>query len=619
MGKKRRLSLSKAARAAKNIVWRYRGRLAIGLALLLVGRLAGMVLPASTKYLIDEVLGNGRRELLLWIAVAAGIGSLVQAASSYALSLLLGAAAQRSIHDLRLRVQRHVGRLPVSYFEEHKTGELISRVMQDAEGVRNLVGTGFVQLVGGSITAIVSFGVLLWINWRLTLITLLFLGAFSVVMVIGFTRLRPIFRQRNQINAEISGRLAESLGGVRVVKAYTAEEHEEQAFAAGAEKLLGLVIRSVVGVSTMGVAARLLFSFLGLAMILLGAREIFAGTMTIGDLATFAVFTGMMVTPLIQMSSIATQVTEAFAGLDRIHEIMSLSTEDEDDAERVPTGRVNGEVEFDNVSFEYKAGEPVLRQVSFNAPAGTTTALVGSSGAGKTTLIHLVLAFRRPTDGRVLVDGQDLASLRLREYRSQVGVVLQDDFLFAGTIAENIAYGAPGADREELLAAAALAHCDEFVSQFEDGYDTVIGERGVKLSGGQRQRVTIARAILADPRILILDEATSSLDSESEQYIQEGLATLRRGRTTFVIAHRLSTIRNADQILVLEEGEIVERGRHEELVTAGGRYQTLYEKQYRIAADQFINPGEDPSTAFGEEEEPIPASRPLAPGRLPRD
>ncbi|MDH3744295.1 MAG: ABC transporter ATP-binding protein/permease [Acidobacteriota bacterium] len=593
--KKPKVKLDAVWREARQVVWEHRGRMAVGLGLLLVGRLAGLVLPASTKFLIDEVIGKSRTDLLFPIAAAAAVGTVVQAGSSFSLALLLGAAAQRSINDLRVKVQRHIGRLPISYFEEHKSGELISRIMNDAEGVRNLVGTGFVNLIGGAVTSVVAFAFLLWLNWRLTLVTMIFMTAFAVVMGVGFNHLRPLFRNRGKIQAEITGRLAESLGGSRVVKAYTAEERESEIFSAKAEKLLDNVVKSVIGVSAITTLGAMIFGLAGLTMGVLGTRGVLRNEMTVGDLFTFIIFTGVMVTPLIQMSSIATQFTEAFAGLDRIREVFSEATEDEGDEERRSVTRLSGEVVFEDVHFEYKPGTPVLHDVSFVAPAGSTTALVGSSGAGKSTIIGLILAFRRPGTGRVLVDGEDLANLKVREYRSQLAVVLQDDFLFDGTIDENISYSRPEATPEEIRRAAQLAHCDEFVGTFEDGYETIIGERGVKLSGGQRQRVTIARAILADPRILILDEATSSLDSESEQWIQEGLRTLKQGRTTFVIAHRLSTIRNADQILVIEEGRILERGSHQELLLQAGRYKELYEKQYRIESDLFVNPGEEPA------------------------
>ncbi len=599
--------LSTVWREARELVWQHRRRLALGLVLLVVSRLAGMVLPASTKLIIDDVIAKGRTELLLWIALAAGGATVVQSATSFSLSILLGVAAQRAINDLRLRVQRHVGRLPVRFFEEHKTGELISRVMTDAEGIRNLVGTGFVQLVGGSITAMVAFFVLLWLNWRLTLFTLVMLMVFAAVMVVGFGRLRPVFRERGKLNAELTGRLNEALGGVRVVKAYTAERREERIFARGAHRLLRNIAKTMVGVSAITSISSLLFGLVSLAMGIFGAREVLAGRMTVGDILMFVVFTGLMVAPLVQMANIGTQITEAFAGLDRIREILSQPTEYDEDRHREPLGRVRGDLRFEGVSFEYQPGVKVLEDIDFDAPAGSTTALVGPSGAGKSTLIALVMAFRRPLTGRILVDGLDLTTVRLRDYRSQLAVVLQDDFLFDGTLAENIAYSRPHAEREAIVEAGRLARCDEFAEEFENGWETVIGERGVKLSGGQRQRVAIARAILANPRILILDEATSSLDSENEARIQEGLRELKKGRTTLVIAHRLSTIRNADQILVLRDGRIVESGSHEELLAAGGLYRQLYEQQYHLEADRFINPGEGDEPEEDEEPPPPPA------------
>ena len=602
-GRKKRPKLDVVWREARDLVWTYRRRLLLGLTLLVVSRLTGMVLPASIKFLIDDVIGNGRNELLPWIALAVGGATVVQSGTSFLLSILLGVAAQRAINDFRLRVQQHVGLLPVRFFEEHKTGELISRIMSDAEGIRNLVGTGFVQLVGGSITAAVAFCVLLWLNWRLTLLTLAMLLIFAAIMVFGFNRLRPIFRERSRLNAELTGRLNEALGGIRVVKAYTAERREARVFARGAHKLLRKVAQTMVGVSAITSVSGLLFSLASLAMGILGAREVIAGRMTIGEIITFVAFTGLMVAPLVQMASIGTQITEAFAGLDRIREILSQPTEDQDDRRRRRLGRVRGEVVFEDVTFEYKEGVPVLEDVSLHAPAGSTTALVGHSGSGKSTLIGLVLAFRRPRGGRILVDGVDLAEVRLRDYRSQLAVVLQDDFLFDGTLAENISYSLPSATREEIERVGRLARCDEFVEEFADGYDTVIGERGIKLSGGQRQRVAIARAMLADPRILILDEATSSLDSENEAKIQEGLRELKKGRTTFVIAHRLSTIRNADQILVLDSGRIVERGTHAELLAAEGVYRKLHDQQFDLESDRFLNPGEGDRVDEDEDEE----------------
>ena len=591
--KKRQVGWTTVWRESKEIIWARRYRLAVGLALLVISRLAGMVLPGTTKVLIDDVIGQGRNELLWWIAGAAGVATLVQAITGFSLAILLGVAGQRAITDLRLKVQQHIGHLPVSFYEENKSGELISRIMYDAEGIRNLVGTGFVQLVGGMFTSMVALGVLLWLNWRLTALTLVLLFFFGVVMVLGFSRLRPIFRERGKINAEVTGRLAETLSGARVVKAFTAEKHEERIFAHGAHRILRNIVRSMVGVSTVSSLASLLFGLIGIAMAIAGTREVLADNMTVGELFMFMVFTGLLVTPLIQMSNIGTQITEAFAGLDRIRDVLSLVREDSDQADKLALQSIRGDIEFEDVTFEYKQGVPVLNDVSFSAPAGSVTALVGPSGAGKSTIIGLVMAFRQPQSGRVTVDGHDLRDVRLRDYRRQLAVVLQDEFLFDGTIADNISYGNPAANAGHIEEAGRLARCDEFIEGFAEGYETVIGERGVKLSGGQRQRVAIARAILADPRILILDEATSSLDSENESLIQEGLATLKEGRTSFVIAHRLSTVRNADQILVMEVGRIVERGTHSELLSQAGSYRKLYEHQFKIELDQFVNPGED--------------------------
>ena len=598
---------------ARALVYAHRRRLALGLVLLLVNRLAGLVLPASSKWVIDRVIGQHHPELLVPLAVVAGAATLVQATTGFALSQLLGVAAQRAITDMRRTVQAYVLRLPVAYFDSTKSGILISRIMTDAEGIRNLVGTGLVQLVGGLLTAAIALGVLFYLNWRLTAIAILILACFGGGMAYAFTKLRPLFRERGKINADVTGRLGETLGGIRIVKAYRAERSERLVFTRGAHTLFRNITTTMTGISGVGAFATVIIGAIGVLMILEGGHAMLSGAMTLGDFFMYGVFIGLVALPLINIASIGTQITEAFAGLDRIREIRRLATEDDEDTARAPVTDLAGDVAFEDVGFAYVPGAEVLKQVAFQAPAGSTTALVGSSGAGKSTLISLVLAFNRPKSGRILVDGRDLATLRLADYRRQLGVVLQDNFLFDGTIAENIAFARPHATRAEIVEAARIAHCDEFVRRFERGYDTVVGERGVKLSGGERQRVSIARAILADPRILILDEATSSLDSESEAAIQDGLRTLRRGRTTFVIAHRLSTIRSADQILVLEGGEIVERGTHAELLAKRGRYRQLYDKQYRFEQDLFINPGEDFTP---EPETPVVATPLTPPSRL---
>jgi len=591
--RKKKVDYSNAWPEARALVLAHSGRLTMGLGLLLINRLAGLVLPASSKYLIDDVIGKRHVEMLVPLALAGGAATLVQAVTSFGLSQVLGVAAQRAITDMRRRVEAHVARLPVSYFDSTKSGVLISRIMTDAEGIRNLVGNGLVQLVGSVVTAVLALAYLFYLNWLLTLANIVALGSFGFAMATAFKRLRPLFRERGKINAEVTGRLNETLGGIRIVKTYTAEKREELVFTKGAHKLFRNVAKSITGVSAITAFSTAIIGIIGVIMIIVGGRAILAGTMSIGDFFNYILFTGLLAMPVVQMASIGTQISEAFAGLDRIRELLQMRTEDQEDAAKAPLGAIDGEVAFDGVSFEYTPGTPVLNNVSFSAPAGSTTALVGSSGSGKSTLISLVMAFNRPLSGRIRVDRQDLASVRLRDYREQLGVVLQDNFLFDGSIADNIKYGKPDATLDEIKRVSHIAHADEFIETFENGYDTIVGERGVKLSGGQRQRVSIARAILADPRILVLDEATSSLDSESEALIQDGLKSLRQGRTTFVIAHRLSTIRSADQILVLEHGEIVERGTHAELIALGGRYRTLYDKQYKFEADRFINPGED--------------------------
>ena len=605
---KKTAARSAAWREARDLVWAHRRRLSLGLGLMLISRIAGLVLPASSKWLIDEVIGKNRTELLMPIALATGAATIVQALTSFVLSQTLGVAAQRAITDMRKRVQARVMRLPVRYFDSTQTGILVSRIMNDAEGIRNLVGSGLVQLVGGLLTAAMGLTVLFWLNWHLTTVTILVLAAFGGGMAYAFNTLRPLFKERGRITGEVTGRLTEALGGIRVVKSYTAEKREEIVFTEGAHRLFRNIARSMTGVSATTAGSTVIIGVIGVLMIWLGGQAIIAKQMTLGDLIMYIFFIGLVAAPLVSIASIGTQITEAFAGLDRIREILDMPTESDEDESRASIDRLRGDVAFEDVSFQYNPGVPVLKHVSFTAAAGTTTALVGSSGSGKSTLISLVMAFNRPSAGRILVDGRDLAGIRLAEYRSQLASVLQENFLFDGTIIENVGYARPGASREEIIEACRVAHCAEFIKAFPQGYDTVVGERGIKLSGGQRQRVSIARAILANPRVLILDEATSSLDSESEEMIQDGLRNLRAGRTTFVIAHRLSTIRSSDQILVLEGGVIVEQGSHSELLTAQGRYRQLYDKQYRFEADRFINPGED-FTPEPEKAKPMPPVR----------
>ncbi len=598
--KKKELNYSGAWAEARKIIWNARWRLAFGSVLLLISRLAGMVLPASTKYIGDEVLVNQRYELLTYIAIAVGVATLIQASTSFALSQILGVAAQRAITEMRKRVQTHIERLPITYFDSTQSGQLISRIMNDAEGIRNLVGTGLGQIIGGIVTATISIGVLFYINWQLTVATLAVIAVFGGVLLYALKLLRPIFRERGEITAEVTGRLGESLGGIRIVKAYTAEKREELSFARGAHKLFRNVAKTVTGVSAINSFAALVIGAVAVAMIIIGGNAIQQQTMTLGDFLMYISFTFLLALPVVELAAIGTQVTEALAGLDRIREVMAMTTEDELDSAKEALTDPNGSIEFENVEFEYDEGVPVLKGVSFISDAGTTTALVGSSGSGKSTILSLVLNFIQPTKGMIKIDGKDLQSVRLRDYRRHLGVVLQDNFLFDGTILENIRFSNPEASLDEIKAVCKVANADEFIEQFPNGYETIVGERGVKLSGGQRQRIAIARALLADPKILILDEATSSLDSESEALIQEGLNNLRKGRTTFVIAHRLSTIRSADQILVVEAGEILERGTHQDLVEMNGRYKQLYDKQYRFEQNLFVNPGEDFTTKLPE-------------------
>jgi subfamily B ATP-binding cassette protein MsbA len=569
--------------------------LALGFGLMLINRVAGLVLPGSTKFLIDNVIGKHQRQLLLPIILAVVCATLVQGVTSFALTQLLSKSSQRMISDLRIKVQAHIGRLPVSFYDANKTGVLVSRIMSDVEGVRNLIGTGLIEFAGGIMTSVFALIVLLRISSTMTAVAAVVLIAFAISLNKAFKTIRPLFRARPKLNAEVTGRLTESLGGVRVVKGYHAEEREGKVFAGGVHRLLDNVIKTLTMTSLMSLSSTVLMGLVSAVIMFLGAQKILAGTMTLGTFITFTIFLGMLIAPLVQIVSIGPQLTEAITGLERTREVLNENPEDEQPDRTIVLNRVTGSVTFEHVDFSYDTGKPVLYDVNFDSAPGTVTALVGPSGAGKSTIIGLIAAFYVPTSGRVLVDGYDLAHVRLDSYRTQLGVVLQDTFLFDGTIRENVAFARPDATESEILEACRIARVDEFAEGFENKYETVVGERGVKLSGGQKQRVSIARAILADPRILILDEATSSLDSESEALIQEGLRYLMRGRTTFVIAHRLSTVRRADQILVVEAGRIVERGTHESLYAAGGRYFELYTKQHGVETNLFLAPGEGSS------------------------
>jgi subfamily B ATP-binding cassette protein MsbA len=574
-----------------------RGVLLLGLVLILVSRLCGLVLPASTKFLIDDVLAKGRADLLAPLVAAVLAATAAQAVTGFALTQLLSKSAQRLISELRMRVQRHVCRLPVSFFDSQKTGQLVSRIMNDVEGVRNLVGTGLVEFLGGLLTAVFSFVILMRISPRLTLMAVCIVLVFGLILRKGFRTLRPIFRERSQISSEVTGRLAETLGGIRVVKAYHAEQREDEVFAAGVRRILDNVFRSLTGVSLLSLSATVLLGIVGATVMYVGGREILAGSLTLGGFVTFSAFMAFMIAPVFQVVGVGTQLTEAIAGLERTRELLDMPAENQSQERTVQLGVVRGEVAFEDVWFQYEEGKEVLRGVSFKAEPGTVTALVGSSGSGKSTILGLIASFYTPTRGRVTVDGTDLSRVALESYRRQLGVVLQETFLFDGTIRENVAFARPDASAEEVLAACRLARVDEFAERLPDGYDTVVGERGVKLSGGQKQRVSIARAILVNPRILLLDEATSSLDSETEALIQEGLGHLMEGRTTFVIAHRLSTIRRAHRILVVEEGLIVEDGTHDQLIASRGRYHELYTRQHGLERNLFLAPGEADAVA----------------------
>ncbi|HXB21496.1 MAG TPA: ABC transporter ATP-binding protein [Candidatus Solibacter sp.] len=569
-----------------------RFRLAIGFALLAISRVTGLALPYSSRILLDSVIPRKDVRLLTLLVIGVVLASIIQGATSYALTQLLSKDGQRAIAELRRKVQAHVARLSVSYYDSTKSGVLVSRIMSDVEGVRNIIGTGLMEFAGGVLTAAIVLVWMIKISYLMTSIAVGALVLFSLVLKKAFKTIRPIFRERGKLNAEVTGRLTESLGGVRVVKGYHAEEREHHVFSGGVERLLQNVLNTLTAMSTMGLASTLVMGTVGAVIMFIGGKEMMTGHMSSGQFFQYTLFMGFLAAPVMQITNIGSQITEAVAGLDRTREIFNEQQEHTDPERTIALPEIQGELSFENVDFEYEAGKPVLERVSFTSVPGSVTALVGSSGSGKSTIIGLVAAFHKPTHGAIYIDGQNLSKVRLDSYRPRLGVVLQESFLFAGTIRENIIFARPDATEEEILRACRIAHVDEFAEKFKDKYDTVIGERGVKLSGGQRQRVSIARAVLADPRILILDEATSSLDSESEAYIQQGLKYLMEGRTTFVIAHRLSTIRQADQILVVEAGKIVERGTHESLYAQKGRYFDLYTRQHGLESNLLLAPGE---------------------------
>ncbi len=574
-----------------------RGLLALGFLLMVINKLAGFVLPYSSKFLIDNVVGKHQNGLLRPLVVSVLIATLIQGVTSFSLTQLLSKAAQRLIADLREQVQAHISRLPVAYYDANKTGALVSRIMSDVEGVRNLLGTGLVDFSGGILAGGIALVLLLRISAPLTLIAVGSLGFFALALNKAFATIRPIFRERGKINAEVTGRLTESLGGVRVIKGYHAEAREEKIFAGGVRRLLDNVMRTLTATSLMSLSASVLLGVVGAATMYIGGHQMSAGTLSPGSYFSFNFLLVFLVAPIMQIVSIGTQLTEALAGLERTQEIMRERPEDQDPRRTKNLTDIVGLVEFDDVSFSYDGAHEVLHNVSFRSEPGTVTALVGSSGSGKSTTIGLISAFYTPTKGTIRVDDVDLSTVRLDSFRTRLGVVLQESFLFDGTIRDNVAFSRPNATEEEIMRACRIARVDEFADSFEEKYATIVGERGVKLSGGQRQRISIARAILAEPRILILDEATSSLDSESEQMIQQGLSYLMQGRTTFVIAHRLSTIRRADQIMVMEQGRIVERGTHSQLYAARGRYYDLYTRQHGVEENLFLAPGEGDAVA----------------------
>ncbi|MCY4223637.1 MAG: ABC transporter ATP-binding protein [Bacteroidetes bacterium] len=592
MGTKRKITWS-AWHQAKQLMWSYRKTLLIGFVLMIISRTSGFVLPGTSKWLIDEVIGNDRMDLLVPLALTAIGATIVQAITSYLLSSVIGIVAQKAIMDMCRQIHDHIIHLSVRFFERHKSGELISRIMDDAQGIRNLMGTGIVMLAGGVFTAVLSLTILFVLFWELTLIVCIIMMIFGGGMAYAFRALRPIYRERQKIRSEVTGSLGETLSGVWLVKVYSAESKEQSKFSLGIEQLFRLIVHTIRGSSATIALGIVTVGLVSALMIILGGRAITDGSITLGDFVMYLFVVGIMVAPIIQMAMIGTQISEAFAGLDRIRELFEEVREDEDERQRKSLPMVLGEVALEEVFFQYDERVSVLQGVSLHASAGTTTALVGPSGSGKSTLVRLIMGFSKPQKGRILIDGQDLATLKLKDYRKFLGVVMQENFLFDGTIKDNISYAKPNASFAEIQQASQIANAHHFIEQFPDSYETIVGERGIKLSGGQRQRISIARAILADSRILVLDEATSNLDTESEALIQEGFRNLRRGRTTFVIAHRLSTIINADQILVMEEGKIVECGDHAKLYGLNGRYRELYDQQHKYEDDLYVNPGDD--------------------------
>ena len=568
--------------AFKEFIWPRRKIVSLGLFLILVRSLSGLVLPYASKTLIDEIIPSKDTYALTYLLIVVCAALLFQSVSSFSLTRLLSVEAQHLISILRTKVQQKLLRLPISFFDNNKSGALVSRVMTDVEGVRNLVGTGLVQLIGGSITAIISLVILIKINGQMTLFVLFPVLLFAGIALKAFKYIRPIFRTRGKINAEVTGRLTETLNGIRVIKGFNAENQEKAVFEKGVDELYQNVKKSLTATAFMTSSSTFLLGLASAGIMGMGGYFIMNNTMTYGEFVSFTLFLGFMIAPIVQMSNIGSQLTEAFAGLDRTQELMGLQEENDPEIRTINLDQVEGNVSFKNISFSYDDKTEVLHDISFEAPKGSVTALVGSSGSGKSTIVGLATAFLNPNSGQVLIDGVDLSKVNLKSFRSQLGVVFQDDFLYEGTIRENILFPRPNATEDELLLAVEGAYVNEFTDRFDDGLDTLIGERGVKLSGGQRQRISIARALLARPKIVILDEATSNLDTQSEAFIQKSLNFLIQNRTTFVIAHRLSTIQKADQILVIEEGDIVESGKHDELIKAKGRYYELYTYQTRM-------------------------------------